>query len=34
MKMEVFGVKMVVLSGGELEKTERKTRDTRETEKF
>ena len=34
MKMEVFGVKMVVLREGELEKTKRKTRDAREIEKF
>ena len=34
MKMEVFGLKMAVLREGEVEKTKRKARDARETEKF
>ena len=32
--MEVFGVKRVVLREGEAEKTNRQTRDARESEKF
>ena len=34
MKMGVFGMKMTVLREGEAEKTKRKARDARETEKF